>query len=273
MSYDDILLSEYKFCTMCKQNKLKSEFTKCKTNKDGLDNRCKSCKKIINDSLREVKQKHYNEHKEQYIQRAKAYRQEHKEQIRSYRNQNKEEYLKKYKEYNETHKDQRKQYKQEHKESIRQYNREYNKRYKEKYKIWVKEHPEKIKQYRQTKQNRDSFKLRVVSCVATALQCNNNKTANLDSVGLVVYNLEQLKQHLESQFTPEMNWDNYGSYWELDHIIPQNLFNFNSSQDSDFQICWSLANLRPLTVKENRSRPRDGSDVPEELKQQIMKGE
>ena len=26
--------------------------------------------------------------------------------------------------------------------------------------------------------------------------------------------------HLESQFTDRMSWDNYGTEWEVDHIIP-----------------------------------------------------
>lgn len=87
---------------------------------------------------------------------------------------------------------------------------------------------------------------------------------------LVSYNLQQLKEHLESQFTSEMFWDNYGSYWEIDHIIPQNTFNFETENDIDFKICWSLMNLRPLEKSANRQRPKDGSDVSEELKQQIL---
>lgn len=87
---------------------------------------------------------------------------------------------------------------------------------------------------------------------------------------LVPYTLQELKSHLEKQFTSEMNWNNYGTYWEIDHIIPQNLFSFNSSEDKEFKICWSLANLRPLEKLLNRQRPKDGSDVSEELKQQIL---
>lgn len=87
---------------------------------------------------------------------------------------------------------------------------------------------------------------------------------------LVPYNLAQLRQHLEKQFVPPMSWDNYGSYWEVDHIIPQNLFNFTSSEDHEFQICWSLLNLRPLSKIENRSRPKDGSDISDELKALIL---
>lgn len=87
---------------------------------------------------------------------------------------------------------------------------------------------------------------------------------------LVPYNLEQLRQHLESQFTPEMSWENIGKYWEIDHIIPKNQFEFTTYHDKEFQICWSLANLRPLEKFANRQRPKNGSDIPEELKQQIL---
>ena len=70
------------------------------------------------------------------------------------------------------------------------------------------------------------------------------------------YTAEQLRQHIESQFTPEMNWSNYGTYWELDHIIPRFKFYYESFDDEQFKQCWALSNLRPLTVKENRSRAK-----------------
>ena len=31
---------------------------------------------------------------------------------------------------------------------------------------------------------------------------------------------EQFKQYIENQFDDKMFWDNYGSYWVIDHIIP-----------------------------------------------------
>lgn len=100
-----------------------------------------------------------------------------------------------------------------------------------------------------------------------------NKDINL--INLVNYNVSQLKQHLENQFTPEMSWDNYGSYWEIDHIIPKNCFNYEKPEDYDFKICWSLLNLRPLSKQENKNRKRSSNlfeynDISEELKQQIL---
>lgn len=87
---------------------------------------------------------------------------------------------------------------------------------------------------------------------------------------LVPYTLQDLRVHLEAQFTPFMSWDNYGTNWEIDHIIPKVLFQFKSAEDKEFQICWSLMNLRPLSVSENRSRPKDGSDISEGLRNTIL---
>ena len=87
---------------------------------------------------------------------------------------------------------------------------------------------------------------------------------------LVPYTLQELKQHIESQFTSEMTWDNYGTYWEIDHIIPQNTFNFTSEKDIEFKMCWSLPNLRPLEKSLNRKRPKDGRDIPENIKQKLL---
>ena len=105
------------------------------------------------------------------------------------------------------------------------------------------------------------------------LQALKDNKAGRQWESLVPYTLQELKEHLESQFTPEMNWDNYGTYWEIDHIIPKNLFHYDTEQNRDFQICWSLLNLRPLTVSENRSRPKDGSDISEESKNLILNQE
>lgn len=70
---------------------------------------------------------------------------------------------------------------------------------------------------------------------------------------LVHYTLNDLKKHLEKQFSKGMSWENYGK-WEIDHIIPVSAFNFTSSKDLDFKRCWSLGNLRPLWKKDNREK-------------------
>lgn len=72
---------------------------------------------------------------------------------------------------------------------------------------------------------------------------------------LVGYSTKELRRHLERQFTSEMTWDNYGSYWEIDHILPLSMFGKASSADDPlFKMAWALANLRPLSCVENKEK-------------------
>jgi hypothetical protein len=78
---------------------------------------------------------------------------------------------------------------------------------------------------------------------------------------LVGYTASELKIHIEKQFTPEMSWQNHGTYWHIDHKVPVSAFNFTSSDDIDFKRCWSLKNLQPLKATDNISK-HDRLDKP-----------
>ncbi len=67
------------------------------------------------------------------------------------------------------------------------------------------------------------------------------------------YSYESLISHLESQFKEGMTWENYGK-WHVDHKIPVSFFQFNSTDDVEFKMCWRLENLQPLWAKENQSK-------------------
>lgn len=67
---------------------------------------------------------------------------------------------------------------------------------------------------------------------------------------LLGYSAGELRAHLERQFLPGMNWDNYGD-WHLDHIQPVASFHFQATDDPDFRACWALTNLRPLWALDN----------------------
>jgi hypothetical protein len=67
---------------------------------------------------------------------------------------------------------------------------------------------------------------------------------------LVVFTVQELKQHLEKLFKSGMTWGNYGQ-WHIDHKIPISVFNFNSPEDIDFKRCWALSNLQPLWAPDN----------------------
>jgi hypothetical protein len=53
---------------------------------------------------------------------------------------------------------------------------------------------------------------------------------------------------LESKFHGNMNWDNHGSVWHIDHVVPLSWF----PTTLDWQkVAWHYSNLQPLPAKEN----------------------
>ncbi len=82
-------------------------------------------------------------------------------------------------------------------------------------------------------------------------QVNKNGNSYLSHVG---YSIKELMQHLEKQFDKKMSWDNYGSYWHIDHIVPKSSFKILEIGDDEFKACWCLTNLRPLEAIANISK-------------------
>lgn len=62
----------------------------------------------------------------------------------------------------------------------------------------------------------------------------------------------ELVIHLEKQFVPGMNWENYGKLWEIDHIRPCETFDLRDPEQQ--KVCFHFSNLRPLDRYTNRSR-------------------
>lgn len=67
------------------------------------------------------------------------------------------------------------------------------------------------------------------------------------------YTTEQLKNHIENQFTDGMNWDNRHD-WHIDHIQPLCSFDIKSIHDTEFKECFALRNLRPIWAHHNRMK-------------------
>lgn len=65
-------------------------------------------------------------------------------------------------------------------------------------------------------------------------------------------NIQYLREWFEYNFTEEMNWDNYGKYWSIDHIIP--VCKFDLTNENEKLQCWNWTNLMPVTVKYNSSK-------------------
>ena len=85
-------------------------------------------------------------------------------------------------------------------------------------------------------------------------QCLKGKKAGRTWESLVGYTLQDLFQHLEKQFDDKMSWQNYGSYWHIDHIVPQSWFPYQTAEEQAFKDCWGMANLQPLEAKKNISK-------------------
>jgi len=60
--------------------------------------------------------------------------------------------------------------------------------------------------------------------------------------------LDELRDHLESQFTDGMTWNNYGG-WEIDHIIP--LVAFDLTDELQLRAATHYTNLQPLWKNDN----------------------
>jgi hypothetical protein len=60
------------------------------------------------------------------------------------------------------------------------------------------------------------------------------------------------KQWIESQFTPNMNWNNMGKYWHLDHVTP--CASFDLTINASIIKCFNWSNIRPLHALENMQK-------------------
>lgn len=130
---------------------------------------------------------------------------------------------------------------------------------------WNKDNPERhnshtrktfAKNYSRWKQNPAwVMKQRVGSAVANFLSKQTipgyKQRPTFDALP---YTPEQLVEHLEKQFDDKMTWDNYGTYWHVDHIYPQSKLPFDSLDHINFLTCWALTNLRPLEASANMSK-------------------
>ena len=76
-----------------------------------------------------------------------------------------------------------------------------------------------------------------------------NKTKLDKTMSLVGCTPNELKAYIESKFDGNMNWENYGSYWHIDHIKPCASFDLSNIEEQ--QKCFHYTNLQPLEAKEN----------------------
>jgi len=208
-----------KTCCKCKHVQSVSEFGKLAKSPDGLRYDCRSCRKDYRER-----------NKDKINQKLKAYYQEHKDvllvQNREYRLANKDVINIQRKEYRN---------RPDVKEHIKQKQREYL--------------PKRKADMKNKYSNDINYRLRVT--IRSKLWEALKKGKQHSSLSYLGCDLEFFKQWIEFRFDENMTWENWGSYWHIDHILPINAFKDNHDTN---KFCFHWTNLQPLTAFENQSK-------------------
>ena len=219
-----------KVCKICDIEKEITEYYKRADSKDGYECWCKKCM--------DIKSKKYRkDNKEKIKETQRKYRENNKEEIREYTIQ-----------YNENNKKQRKEYRENNYEKIRR----------------------RTKNYINEKRKIDPlFKLKCIlrASINRVLKIRGYKK-KYKTFEILGCDSKTVKQHLELQFEPWMNWENHGKYngefnygWDIDHIIPQS----SGNTEEELIKLNHYTNFQPLCSKINRDIKRDKRDYYEPL--------
>lgn len=132
---------------------------------------------------------------------------------------------------------------------------------KERQKKWYEEHSKYWKKQYE-KENRDKInerdrekyrtdkKYRMKKILRSRFATTVNKKKIYKSILTYIdTDLESLLKWIEYQFDPNMSWENQGTYWDLDHVIPCDTFDL--TDESEIKKCFHWTNIRPLEKKEN----------------------
>ena len=193
-------------CNKCSIEKSFDEFTKCKSCSNGVKSTCKICTRKYMKQYQEI-------NLENIIMYNKNYRLDNQEKNKIYQSI-----------YNS--KPENKKKKREYYDKNIQYYKDIEK-------------TEERKKYRYN-YNKQSHIQRWRSFLRNSLK-RLNKTKEEHTIDLLGYSALELKTHLESLFTHEMNWNNYGE-WHIDHIYPLSLFD----KSTPINIVNALKNLKPM---------------------------
>lgn len=63
------------------------------------------------------------------------------------------------------------------------------------------------------------------------------------SIKYIGCDVSTLRKWLEFQFEKDMTWENYGTLWTIDHVIPLSLFNLEDKQQQKIAFHWT--NMQP----------------------------
>jgi hypothetical protein len=64
--------------------------------------------------------------------------------------------------------------------------------------------------------------------------------------------IKSFREWIEIQFTEDLNWENFGSKWQFDHIVPVAYFDFSVKEE--LKLCWNFINIRLEKIELNKVR-------------------
>jgi hypothetical protein len=156
-----------------------------------------------------------------------------------------------------------KKYREKNKDKLNEYHKQWSKlkrkELREYHSTWRNNNREHVNEktrlwYLNRRRTDPSFRLKCNTRTAVWTCLKERDIAKYRSTfELLGYTLEELIAHLEKQFTEGMTWDNYGE-WHVDHKIPMSSFQFETTDDREFKLCWCLDNLQPLWGPDNLSK-------------------
>ena len=198
----------------------------------------------------------YENNKERMYLLKRKRAEENKEEIaiynKNWRAKNKEEQSSKRKQYRIDNKEkiaaQRKASRERNRDKIRARKREFRRHNTDKINEYFRDYMQK------RRKNDPCFKAmgnmrRTFSRLCEGVKIG--KTANKRFAEFFGCTEECFCNYIEMQFTPEMSWENWGTYWQLDHIIPISLC---KGEKEIFKRLSHFTNLQPLIAFDNMSK-------------------
>ena len=233
---------ETTICKQCKTDKElnSSNFKPEKRTKLGFDSTCRECRCKRNSEIRANNPERFKEidrkarESERYKQYQVNYQTENKDSLKS---SNKERYYNDKEPYLKRSKEQKIRLGDEYKQYQKEYKLRNRKRLSQQYLEKLKTDP--VFKLKHTLRNQ----------FRKLIKGFHKQNSVLTYVGCDV---ESLKTWLSDQFREGMTWENHGSVWHVDHIIPCSVFDF--SDEDELSKCWNYTNLRPLFAEENLSK-------------------